>query len=75
MLQSIFMDVQVVKVGQKIVVDKDSKQNEVVDHLLEVIGKQKHGFNVMELKIEIFAHDHEVEQVEVDHLKAKSGTI
>jgi hypothetical protein len=58
-------------VGQEIVPNKDSGQNEVIDNMLEIVVKQQGWFDVLKSEIEILGHEREVEQVEVDRSRLK----
>jgi hypothetical protein len=58
-------------VGQEIVPNKDSGQNEVIDNMLEIVVKRQGWFDVLKSEIEILGHEREVEQVEVDRSRLK----
>ena len=57
--------------GQEIVPNKDSGQNEVIDNMLEIVVKRQGWFDVLKSEIEILGHEREVEQVEVDRSRLK----
>ena len=60
------------KIRREVVPDEDSEKNNVTDKTLDVImDKRKHGFNIMEFQVEVFAHEREVEYVEIDYSETR----
>lgn len=64
-LKSAFVDVEIGQVGQEIVPDEDTHQNEVVDDALEVIRELERGRERRELEVEVLAQQRQVQQEEV----------
>jgi hypothetical protein len=49
------VDVEIGKVGKKIIPNEDSKENEIIDDPFEIIFEWNHFSDVLELQIEVFA--------------------
>jgi hypothetical protein len=51
------MNMQVRKIGKKIIPNEDSKEDEVVNDAFEIVRKPDDRLDISELEIEVFPHE------------------